>query len=340
MKKLVFLTLLFVSALAVAQPHFVVQNRTSKVFNNINTAIAAANAGDTLYIPGGGFSISAAVDKTMHWIGVGHYPDSTPATGPTKIVSPVYFSGNSDNSSFEGIDFTSNFEIGSSNNELENLVMKRCRVRGTLFLRAATTGNPNINAQISECVLYDVDGRNASNCHFEKCIINYMINNFNQSFFDFNYCNLINPSWWNTITLNSIKNSLFTNNVFSVEYSLNNVESCVFSYNLYAGGLPFDPVISTNTGKNNIINVGDVNIYTTITTSNQDFQYANNYRLKAGCPGIGAADDGTDIGIFGSSLPYKEGAVPSYPHVTSAKIDRKAIDGKVGVKITVTAQER
>lgn len=343
MKKLFFLSLVLLSTLSFAQPHFVVQNGTTKVFDDINKAITEASSGDTLYVPGGGFSISATIDKTLHWIGVGHYPDSTIATLPCRIVSDVTFTGNCDNSTFEGIDFTSNFTTGSADNELENLIMKRCRVRGTIYLRATTTGTPNINAQISECVIYNIDGQNASNCLVEKCIINYMVNNFYQSLFKFNNMNLNNPTGWYgsaTNTVNGCFNCQFRNNIFSNEYDLSGVESCEFSYNLYAGALPFDQINSTNSGTNNVVNAGADNIYTTITNGITDFQYANNYHLKAGCIGIGAADDATDIGIYGSALPYKEGAVPSYPHVRTAKINTTAVDGKLGVKITVAAQER
>jgi len=273
---------------------------------------------------------------------VGIYPDSTSATGPSKIVSEVSFTGNCDNSTFEGIDFTTTFSMGSADNELENMIMKRCRVRGTMYLRATTSGNPNLNAQIIECVLFNIDGYNASNCRIEKCNINYMVNNFHQSLFKFNDMNLYNPTGWygsNTNTVNGCKNCQFRNNIFSNEYDLSGVENCEFSYNLYAGGLPFDPVNSTNSGTNNVISVGTYSIYTSVA-SISDFQYTNNYHLKEGCPGIGAADDGTDIGIYGSPLPYKEGAVPSYPHIQAAKINTMAVDGKLGVKITVTAQER
>lgn len=343
MKKLIFLSFVLLSTVIFAQPHFVVQNGTTKVFNDIDKAITAAGAGDTLYLPGGGFSVTATINKTMHWIGVGHYPDSTSATGPCKIVSAISFTGNCDNSTFEGIDFTSTFSMGSADNELENMIMKRCRVRGTLYLRVSTTGNPNINAQISECVLYNIEGYNASNCNVEKCNIFYMVNNFHQSLFNFNNLNLNNPAvWYGNIsnTINGCSNCQFRNNIFSNEYDLSEVRSCEFSNNLYAGGLPFDPVYSTNSGTNNLINVGAGNIYTTITTVINDFQYANNYHLKSGCPGIGAADDATDIGIYGSDLPYKEGAIPSYPHIQAAKINKMAVDGKLRVKITVSAQER
>jgi len=343
MKKLILLPLLCFSILSFAQPTIVLQNITTRVFSNINDAINAANSGDTLYVPGGGFSVSATVDKTLHWIGVGHYPDSTLATGQSKIVSAVSFTGNCDNSTFEGIDFTSTFSIGSADNELENIIMKRCRVRGTLYLRTSTTGTPNINAQISECVLYSIDGNNASNCLVEKCNIFYMVNNFHQSLFKFNNMNLDNPTGWygsNTNTVNGCINCQFRNNIFSNEYELSGVESCEFSYNLYAGGLPFDPVNSTNSGTSNLINVGADNIYDTITTTIIDFQYNNDYHLKEGCPGIGAADDGTNIGIYGSPFPYKEGAVPSYPHIRAANINTIAVDGKLGVKIGVAAQER
>ena len=56
MKKHYFLPLLFLAFTGFAQKQIVVQNSTAQTFNDLNAAIAAASAGDTLYIPGGGFS--------------------------------------------------------------------------------------------------------------------------------------------------------------------------------------------------------------------------------------------------------------------------------------------
>src|SRR5665648_1289576 len=157
MKKLFLIPFLFVALISFSQPRFVVQNVTSAVFPNINDAITAASAGDTLYLPGGGLTISVAtISKTLHWIGVGHYPDSTLATGQTRITSALTFTGACDNSSFEGIEFVSNLYFGDATDDAIDITIRRCRVRGNLRLRAISTDTTNINALIS-CLLYTSD---------------------------------------------------------------------------------------------------------------------------------------------------------------------------------------
>jgi hypothetical protein len=58
-------------------------------------------------------------------------------------------------------------------------------------------------------------------------------------------------------------------------------------------------------------------------------------------PGNFAGTDGKQVGIYGGSFPYKEGAVPSPPHVRS-KVIASSTDGqgKLNVQITTTAQDK
>ncbi|MBL4585431.1 MAG: hypothetical protein JKX84_00010, partial [Flavobacteriales bacterium] len=60
-----------------------------------------------------------------------------------------------------------------------------------------------------------------------------------------------------------------------------------------------------------------------------------------GSPGAGAGTDGTDVGIYGGSYPYKHGAVPFNPHVQINQIDNQTNgQGELPVNIRVAAQER
>jgi len=45
------------------------------------------------------------------------------------------------------------------------------------------------------------------------------------------------------------------------------------------------------------------------------FDYQYNYHLKPNSPYLSAGSDGTEIGIYGGNSPYREGAVPSNPHI-------------------------
>ena len=61
--------------------------------------------------------------------------------------------------------------------------------------------------------------------------------------------------------------------------------------------------------------------------------------LAPGSGGIGAADDGTDIGIYGSSSPYKPGNVPYNPHFRTATVAPATNpNGDLPVNIHVAAQ--
>lgn len=351
MKKLYFLPFLFLAITAFAQKQFVVQNGTAQTFDDLNGAIAAASAGDTLYLPGGGFSISEIVDKPLHWRGVGHYPDSTSATGFTFITGNAYFSGNCDNSTFEGIYFQSSLAFGSNDNECTGVSIKRCHIGGTLYFRSITDvsgGNPDLSCQLSECVTAALDARNGMNIRVEKNLIFSTISNFYQSYFKNNSINRRDPSYGRLLYYSY--NCQFVGNVFAVSYGLYNSGNCNFENNIFAGNLPYNPTTSTFTGSQNITNIAG-NIYSTIVGNIYDFSYENDYHLNNTATGsdedgttgvsiIGTAPDGNDAGIYGTSFPYKEGAVPYQPHIRTANIDNEAVGGNLGVQINVAAQER
>ncbi|AHW61730.1 hypothetical protein SAMN05444285_10983 [Draconibacterium orientale] len=349
MKKLYFLPFLFLAITTFAQKQFVVQNGTAQTFDEINAAIEAASAGDTIYLPGGGFSISAQVDKTLHWRGVGHYPDSTSATGFTQILGSPTFSGNCDNSTFEGIFFQSSVTFGSNDNECTGVIIKRCRVNSTLTLRTTTdvsSGYPNLNVQVFESVLAHIDANNGMNIRFEKNLIFGLMYDFYQSSFNHNSFNVNHSSM-----VRNCKNCQFTNNVFSYHATFDGgTTNCNFENNIFQqSGMPFNSTTSTFTSSGNIYNTG-LGLYVSIVGNNYTFDYANDYNLnditgtaEDGTTGVSIKNsgiDGTDPGVYGTSLPYKEGAVPYAPHIQSANIVNDAVNGELGVQIKVVAQER
>ncbi|MFO7790750.1 MAG: hypothetical protein R6V32_09280 [Bacteroidales bacterium] len=345
MKKFTLIPFLLLAFLGFSQSQFVVQNGTAAVYSNINDALTAADNGDTIYVPGSSFALSnTTIDKTLHWIGTGHYPGYTNATGVSRITSDLTFTGNCDGSSFEGIYFTGDLNFGSSDNETENLLFKRCRIDGTLTLRTITSDNPDIGTYITECVLKNIDGQNGSNCVVEKSLIFGAIIDFYQSLFNHNSHTPSERGYYNRETISHCVSCTFTNNIFAAYSGLyDGTSSCVLNYNLFKGSSGSIADFSTerydNTGSNNIFDVSEDEIFEKITGDMWIFSYDNDYHLKTGCPGIGAASDGTNIGIYGSSKPCKEGAVPFYPHITQFEIDNEAGNGQLGVSIKVEAQD-
>ena len=352
MKKLYFIPFLFLTITCFAQKQFVVQGGTTQTFSDINAAIAAASPGDTIYFPGGGFSLNpTTIDKTLHWRGVGHYPDSTAATGFTQILGSTVLTGNCDNSTFEGIYFQYNLSFGSNDDECTGVEITRCRIDGALSFRTiydTSNGNQDLNGKVSESVIGTINGYNAKNIRFEKNLIFGIINDLYQCLFNHNSINTYQSS---NRVISNCHNCQFSNNVFGNSYGFyNGSANCNFENNLFKANLIYDPTISTFTGSGNITNVsGD--IYSHLEGDVRYFNYQNNYHLNTSATGTdgngntgigitGKASDGTNAGIYGTSLPYKEGAVPYAPHIQTADIDNNAINGNLGVQIKVAAQER
>ncbi|WP_347839462.1 hypothetical protein [uncultured Draconibacterium sp.] len=357
MKKIIILPFLFLTLLSWGQAQFVVQNGAkTEVYNNINTAITNAAAGDTLYLPGGGFSITnTTIDKTLHWVGHGHNPQETSATKQTRIVSSLTFTGNCDGSSFEGILFTSTLNFGSDGDDCVNVKLKRCRLMNALTMRYDNNGDPvDLNFHITECVLQGiVNAFNGSNCTIEHSLLFSYVLYFEGSLFNHNdfpaLSGCSNCSSRDRIIQYS-NNCLFTNNVFSYQFGLYNSNSCELNYNLFDRALPFDTLLSTHSGSNNIVSVPIADIYTSIENDAYNtFSYNNDYHLNAtgtgtaqdGTPGVsikGAASDGTDMGVYGTSNPYK--TIPYYPHINTATIASEAVSDQLGVTINAEAQSR
>lgn len=70
------------------------------------------------------------------------------------------------------------------------------------------------------------------------------------------------------------------------------------------------------------------------------FNFNSDYHLKPNSPGKNAGTDGSDIGIYGGSYPWKEGGIPFNPHFQYKKINGTTNqNGSLPVIIKVKAQD-
>lgn len=341
MKIYIFLPLIFTACLCFGQAQFVIQNDTkTEVYNNLNSAVTNAQAGDTIYLPGGGYTLTeTTINKPLHWVGCGHYPSGTTATGQTRITSDLIFNGDCDYSSFEGIWFQGTLQFGDLQNDAKNIKIKRCRL-GTTTLRTMSSDTIDINFQLTECVQTgELTGNNASNCQFKNNLIirGYVYggwaSNIHQSSFRHNIFSYRNKSGADYRLIINFSSCTFENNIFTYQYQPKGSDGLTFNNNIFRGEAP----TGTSSGENNITNKTGVfisvdDIYT--------FSYDFDYHITEASGGKNAATDGTNIGIYGSNSPYKENAVPYYPHINGATIATDAIDGQLGTNISVQAQDR
>jgi hypothetical protein len=297
------------------------------------TAYTAAQSGDTLYLSGGSFTPPAAFDKQLTIFGAGHYVDSALTTGKTFINGNVTLSENADLFYLEGVEITGNFTI-STNHSVNNVVVKRCKLNGT-FNALGNLSNPTSNLSLIGNVLMN-------RINIENIQTSILSNNIISNTFQGSNGNLIS----NNIVLGYIRgssmdylfqgsNNTLNNNIFLWEgYNANaNGSGNVFNNNLYVEPTPNYGTAATSNG--NYTGIPQSAIF--VNQSENTFNYSHNYHLQAPTTYLGI--DGSQVGIYGGTFPYKEGAVPLNPHIQIKNIAPTTdANGDLQIQIQVEAQ--
>jgi len=355
----------FISHNCVAQTLIAVQNEsTQKFYTSLDTAITYAQEGDTVYIPGGSFTLSTSIDKSIHIIGVGHNPNSTSATGFSQILGDIILLNGSDNSSFEGLYLNGyRFSFGlNSLQDISGVIIRRCHIfypasipySGAIsfFDLGSQAHYQNILITENVIILSDGNGGNIANnigigglCANCMVIQNIIISNNiiiipNSAFSGISGISL-NCDIKNNIILGgqypfaSLNACNVDNNIIFSNAPSSNIINCVFKNNL--AGDTLENIGSSNTFINSIGNVLFNTVF--INVPAQTFNYSYNFHLQSTSMGKNAGTDGSDVGIYGGAFPWKEGSIPFNPHISSKIIDtQNDANGNIRVRIKVKAQ--
>lgn len=322
-----------------AQAPIVLQNGENVfVHSSLDTIVKHAENGNTIYLPGGNVILkgSLIINKELHIIGAGHYPDSSAATAVTLISGgEIRFGNHADRSSLTGVYLYNTLVIGDLVTDTVSFInVSRCNL-ATLYLgnSSGIRGSLNSNIRFSENVIRgEIYGADAQYCLFQKNIIDNRVYNFNQNCtFNNNIFTYYSYSY-NVFTNCSgliVNNNIFTRDNDGLGASQLNNNIFAVSYSSIPGG--------TNLGSGNI--GSQANTITFVNFDGVGFNYTSDFHLKEGSPGIGGGTDGKDIGIYGTATPYKPSAVPHNPHISYLKISEEAINGLLPVEIKVSAQE-
>ena len=344
-----------VSLCAQAQnPRIVLQGTGDpQVFSTIDDALAAAQPNDKLYFSGGTFTSGnggITVDMPLHWIGAGISPDSTNVTAQTTLRTlneHITFTNDANGSSFTGIQFypdggnTFNgdiFRFGTSTSDdaPQNMVFERCSFYCYVGLGKRDAGNgpdptlPSSNSSFNECVFFgEVNGSGITSTTFTRCDLGSYINDFTPSGLYVDHSTV--RYYFTTCDGFIAKNSVIEGSDYGALTSSGTMNNCLL-------------VAGTAADAGSIVTTSS-NIYSqvlgSIFVSDVDniFQWSDDLHLASGSPGISAADDGTNIGIYGSTSPFKAGAVPYNPHYQQATIATSTNpNGELPVSIRVAAQ--
>lgn len=316
----------------------------STFFQTLDDAVSQAQNGDTIYIPGGSFSLSNPINKSLHLVGSGHNPDSTLTTART-IMPGLTLTSGSGNGSISGIYFTGSsfYNYGQIffNADITGYAISRCYIKGGISNLSGTNVN---NISIIENTIGS----------FELCLScgnPYSIN-----------LSASNHLIDNNILLSkvNVSNSIIKNNIFlyyngfaAIPYPLitnsctveNNIfvggtigaTGCIFHNNVNGGVNGVDNY--SNQGSGNFLNGGSLDQIFVNYDLGLNWNYSYNLHLVSGSPYHNAGTDGTDIGIYGGIFPWKEGSVPFNPHINLKLISPTTDNqGNLPIQIRVRAQ--
>ena len=219
------------------------------------------------------------------------------------------------------------------------MIIWRNKVTNGILLGISSTNNQVKQIIISENIIsysytdianpYAIMGRNA-----QDCIIN---NNFCSGYnaiYSLNnshICNNVFPTI-STLSVCIVENNFFFNSSIYGTGDIGTCSNCSFNNNAFTGNFTF-PFFSNN-GSNNLMNQTTTNTFVV-----NDLSFPKNLKIKEGSPCKNAGTDGTDIGIYGGSTPYR--SIPLNPHIDKAIIGSQTDkDGKLNVNIQVSAQTR
>ena len=317
---------------------FVVNANGTRVFDKLDIAVQEAVAGDVIYLPAGDVVAGGeiVIDKKLSIIGAGWENDPDKGLRATVIkqngyTTTIYFAKGSDGSLLYGCNLRSvqlnRYNDQSDDQNIQNVTIARNYTNGiTLGINTITNRNKNIS--ILENVIYSgyIYGYNAENCIISNNLISNGVYNLRHSIIANNILGSISTS-----AFCEIKNNYF---IYLYWYSGQETEYCNYYNNAFAN----NAVISgKNREANNLRN----------QSVNSTFQTTDNYIgqpkycfLKNDSPCKNGGTDGTEIGIYGGSVPYKTGNAPFNLYVSRMNIRYTNSTDGLEIDMQVSVQER
>jgi len=358
----IFLLLLSVSAFATVRTVSNDPNNPAQ-YSSLQTAITAANAGDTIYvqatyvtlnsngqIQNAGTNYGAInINKKLTLIGSGYNPSQdiayistlgtvtfdttvaqvgTTATGASgSVISGFYIDGS--------IGVSGNYTNTARAN---NLTIERCWVNSEIYVM----DNCN-NTVVQQCVFYNSYFSNNTNLIIRNNIINGQVNLLYGGSNPVN-CIITNNDFIGSVTAINTSaytafgggptNLIITNNIF---YSVDPTGAANSTYNnniTFANANPALPP-GTNVGSGNFANTNPTFVNYPLGSANYNPTY--NFALASGSPGKNAGTDGTDIGVYGG-IGFVPSGAPNVPYIEHFVISNSSISVGQNLNVTIEAQ--
>jgi hypothetical protein len=335
-----FLTMAFFATTTFGQVISVVApNGTTTNVSTIQQAVDTAEVESIIYLPGNraGFDGGVKITKKVSIVGVGYRDDLNPVTGRTLINGNITFLPGSDGSTLMGCYINGSVligetELGGLGYLVNNLLIQRCYITSQIKQitpNSSTYGGTGIS--IRENILAKGGTYTYDSPIYLRVVNPIIANNFFIYAGGITAISLTNGAEIrNNIFFHSSIGSENTNTTFINNICLGGINA--LSYTYAANNI----ICSTTTYADNYSNVGKDQIFVN-WQDYSGFHYDDNYQLKSTCVGKNGGTDGTDVGIYGGTQPWKDSHYPFNPHIISSEVaPSTAADGTLNIKIKVS----
>ncbi len=312
-------------------------NGTTQVYygqSSFSDALGAAVNGDTLVLSAGFFTAPTSISKGVKVYGSGHFPDSANVPKRTTIMSGLSINAGADSLRLEGLFINGDINY-AVNNSINYVSIIRCRLGNVIAYEASVSASKNY-CSFEECFIehYITFSNYGNNILIKHCIINSGLINISNALIEGNI--ILGNNHPNYFLINYVYNSLIKNNIFSSQMTFygnsgNYISNNTFHYN--SNNYDF----TGNTSINNYFGVPLSSIFVNQTGNTID--YSHNYHLQNPSQYLGT--DGTQVGIYGGTTPFKEKGAASNPQITNRNIATQTdVNGNLQINVSVKAQDR
>lgn len=349
MKKTIFtLALIATTVVGMATTHTVDNNPGAGAqFSDLQTAVDAAEAGDTLYVAGSPDSYGdVAITKKLALIGAGFKVNSQwqykTITGSITFDPELDEFDNvisvPDSSYMAGLFIDNSIDIS----EGKGILFDRIQISGTIWIN-----KDYVSFSIKNSIIYDIKSSSfdppgvAFSADIHNSIIQDHIVSSNPATSLFiNHSLFITP--YTTLDLSWLSYAVVSNSIF-YKYIPANGSYISFTNNISIGSDSPEFIYGTNSGSGNM---PDVDPQFHFMDETDGFSFTDDYRLQAGSPGVDAATDGSDIGIYGGSHPFPVGgdgeflmaAPPAIPQIFELNLQNPGVPQGGSLEVNIKAR--
>ena len=337
-------------------------NGTTQVYygqSSFSDALGAAVNGDTLVLSAGFFTAPTSISKGVKVYGSGHFPDSANIPKRTTIMGGLNINAGADSLRLEGLFINGNINYAAASS-INYVNVIRCRLGNALFNSTSATASKNFCSYEESVLNGGINFNNyGTNFCVTKCIFDgaSLVYKDNVSYMEY-YSSIANIAGGALIKNNisivvtggynetktfigRVSSSIIEDNIiFNTKFAY---ETCIGNqilYNIFISNSIYFNI--TNNNSNNYYYGNYLNTLQNLIFINQTgntFDYSHNYHLQNPSQYLGT--DGTQVGIYGGTTPFKEKGAASNPQITNRNIATQTdVNGNLQINISVKAQDR